>query len=101
MTAAAGLGKGKGGMKRMRLTQIDAMQGISKPSIRRLARRGGVKRIAGVVYDEIREVLRVFLEGVIHDSVCITELSRRKTVTALDVITALKVKGRALYGFGG
>ena len=32
----------------------DNIQGITKPAIRRLARRGGVKRISGLVYEEVR-----------------------------------------------
>ena len=44
----------------------DNILGITKPAIRRLARRGG----------------------------------KRKTVTAMDVVYALKRQGRTLYGFG-
>ena len=29
----------------------DNIQGITKPAIRRLARRGGVKRISGLIYE--------------------------------------------------
>ena len=35
------------------------IQGITKPAIRRLARRGGVKRISGLIYEETRGVLKV------------------------------------------
>jgi histone H4 len=77
------------------------VQGITKPAIRRLARRGGVKRISGLIYEETRGVLKVFLENVIRDAVTYTEHARRKTVTALDVVYALKRQGRTLYGFGG
>jgi histone H4 len=72
-----------------------------KPAIRRLARRGGVKRISGLIYEETRGVLKVFLENVIRDAVTYTEHARRKTVTALDVVYALKRQGKTLYGFGG
>ena len=68
----------------------DAIKGITKPSIRRLARRGGVKRISGMVYDETREVLKKFLENVIKDSVTYMDHGKRKTVTAMDVVYALK-----------
>ena len=35
----------------------DNIQGITKPAaIRRLARRGGVKRISGLIYEETRGV---------------------------------------------
>ena len=65
-----------------------------------MARRGGVKRISSFIYDDSRAVLKNFLEQVIKDSVTYTEHSRRKTVTALDVVYALKRQGRTLYGFG-
>ena len=74
--------------------------GVTKPAIRRLARRGGVKRISGLIYEEVRGVLKVFLENVIRDSVTYTEHARRKTVSAKDVVYALKQQGRTLYGFG-
>jgi histone H4 len=51
--------------------------------------------------EETRGVLKVFLENVIRDAVTYTEHARRKTVTALDVVYALKRQGRTLYGFGG
>jgi histone H3/H4 len=96
-----GKGLGKGGAKRHRKVLRDNIQGITKPAIRRLARRGGVKRISGLIYEETRGVLKVFLENVIRDSVTYTEHARRKTVTAMDVVYVLKRQGRTLYGFGG
>lgn len=51
--------------------------------------------------DETRGVLKLFLESVIRDSVTYTEHSKRKTVTSLDVVYALKRQGKTLYGFGG
>jgi histone H4 len=41
-----GKGLGKGGAKRHRKILRDNIHGITKPAIRRLARRGGVKRIS-------------------------------------------------------
>lgn len=54
-----------------------------------------------VIYEETRGVLKSFLEGVIRDAVTYTEHAKRKTVTSLDVVYALKRQGRTLYGFGG
>ncbi|KEF61022.1 histone H4 [Exophiala aquamarina CBS 119918] len=104
-----GKGLGKGGAKRHRKILRDNIQGITKPAIRRLARRGGVKRISAMIYEETRGVLKTFLEGVIRDAVTYTEQTdvditpsaKRKTVTSLDVVYALKRQGRTLYGFGG
>lgn len=55
-------GLGKGGAKRHRMILRDNIEGITKPAIRRLARRGGVKRISGLIYAETRAVLKSFLE---------------------------------------
>ena len=68
-----GKGLGKGGAKRHRKVLRDNIQGITKPAIRRLARRGGVKRISGLIYEETRGVLKVFLENVIRDAVTYTK----------------------------
>mmetsp|Transcript_45569 Transcript_45569/g.99068 ORF Transcript_45569/g.99068 Transcript_45569/m.99068 type:complete len:123 (-) Transcript_45569:217-585(-) len=92
---------GKGGAVRHRKMLRDNIQGITKPAIRRLARRGGVKRISGLIYEETRGVLKTFLENVLRDSITYTEHARRKTVTALDIVYALKRQGRTIYGFGG
>jgi histone H4 len=96
-----GKGLGKDGAMRHRKILRDNVQGITKPAIRRLARRGGVKRISGLIYEQIRGVLMIFIESLIRDSITYTEHARRKTVMALDVVYALKRQGRTLYGFGG
>ena len=76
------------------------VEGITKPAIRRLARRGGVHRISRTIYQEVRTVLVNFLKQVVRDAITYTTHARRKTVTALDVVYALKRQGRTLYGFG-
>ena len=43
---------------------LDNIQGITKPAIRRLAGRGGVKPISRLIYEETRCVLKVFLKNV-------------------------------------
>ena len=96
-----GKGLGKGGAKRHKKVFRDSIQGITKPAIRRVARRGGVKRISGLIYEETRAAVKKMLEDVIRDAVTYTEHGRRKTVTAVDVVYSLKRQGRTLYGFGG
>ena len=95
-------GRGKG--KKIRYARHrrpvrDNIYGITCGDIRRLARRGGVKRISGLIYDEARQVLKLFLEAVLKDAVLYAEHANRKTVYALDVLYALKRRGRVLYGF--
>jgi len=90
---------GSGKVRRHRRVLRDNLEGISKASIRRLARRGGVRRISGAMYPEVRGLLRSFLEKIIRTSVVYTDHARRKTVSVYDVIHALKHEGRTLYGF--
>ena len=52
-----------------------------------------------VVSCSLSDSLLIVLQ-VIRDSVTYTEHAKRKTVTALDVVYALKRSGRTLYGFG-
>lgn len=87
--------------RRHRKVIRDSVSGITKPAIRRLARRGGVRRISGLVYEETRSVLREFLSNVVRDAITYTEHAGRKTIRAVDVVYALKRQGRTLYGFGG
>lgn len=96
-------GKGKmvakvGGKRSKKLAGAGAA-GTSRGGIRRLARRGGVKRIAGAIYEEVRSVLRSFLERVVVGAVAYTEYAKRKTVTAGDVVYSLRKQGRTLYGY--
>ncbi|UYV82584.1 hypothetical protein LAZ67_22000049 [Cordylochernes scorpioides] len=84
------------------MTKADAFYftqyGDKKEELDEQEREGGVKRISGLIYEETRGVLKVFLENVIRDAVTYTEHAKRKTVTAMDVVYALKRQG---YGFGG
>jgi histone H4 len=98
-----GIGKGAGKIaakRHSRKSNRPLLEGITKPAIRRLARRGGVKRISFYIYEYAREVLKAFLQGVVRDAITYTEHAKRKTVTAMDVVYALKRQGRTLYGFG-
>ena len=78
-----------------------SIQDITKPAIRRLARRGGVSRISDRCYEETRCELKVFLEDVIRDAATYTKHARRNTIAAMDVVYALKRHDRTVYGFGG
>eukprot|EP01084_Bolivina_argentea_P142326 250052_1 len=90
-------GKSAGAGKRVKKVLKANASSVSQGSIRRLARRGGVKRIAGTLYEEVRGVLNGFVEKVVHGATAYAEHSKRKTVTALDVVQSLKREGKLLY----
>ena len=50
----------------------DNIRGSTKPAIRRLARCSGVKRLSGLIYEETRGVLKVFLENMIREIDAVT-----------------------------
>ena len=92
-------GKSGGAGKRVKKVLQQNNTSVSQGSIRRLARRGGVKRIAGPVYGEVRGVLRSFVDGVVRDATAYTEHAKHKTVSVQDIVAALRKRGRAIYGF--
>jgi histone H3 len=79
----------------------DNILGITKPAIRRLARRGGVKRISGLCYEEIRSILKMTLENYIRNAVTITDHARRTTVAPNDVLIGLKLLGINVFAVQG
>jgi histone H4 len=89
----------KGSQKRQKKVLRDNIRGITRGSIRRMARRGGVKRISSEIYEEVRRVLKAYVEDVVRSSTAYTEYARKKTVTASDVVNALRKRGHILYGY--
>lgn len=98
--------KASGGhlMERVRkcpgVVKESTLSAITKPAIKRLARRGGVKRISKPVYDEIRSEMRIFIQTTLRDATTYCEHAKRKTLKPLDIVYALKRSGKDLYGYG-
>ncbi|CAJ0914652.1 608_t:CDS:2 [Entrophospora sp. SA101] len=104
---AIGQGKGKTrsssvGGKTLRgktVRRQENVKNVTRGAIRRMARRGGVKRISAGIYDEARTALKDFLYHVLRDVVSYVEYENKKTVTLMEVLFALKRRGKTLYGF--
>ncbi|KAJ7186407.1 hypothetical protein C8R46DRAFT_1341842 [Mycena filopes] len=80
---------------------MPVIEGVTKPAVRRMARRGGVKRISNIMYEETRGALKIFLEGLVRDSIIYNGHDYRKTLTASDIAHALKrSRSLTLYGLG-
>ncbi|KAK1700001.1 hypothetical protein BDP55DRAFT_689987 [Colletotrichum godetiae] len=79
----------------------DCIRGITNRSfsLSHLARRGGVKRISAMIYDDVREALKTWLESVLRDCVTYAEHRKAKTITIKDVLHCLTRKGKPIYGF--
>lgn len=75
----------------------DNIQGITKPALRRLARRGGVKRITSLCYEELRTVLTTFLTRQVRAVSIVAQHAKRKTIGTRDVLTGLKLNGIRVF----
>ncbi|CAG8525358.1 401_t:CDS:2 [Diversispora eburnea] len=95
----SGKGLGKGG--KVSTQRHRNIKGITKPDIRRLARRGGVKRISAQIYDNARNALKDFLTDTLKDVIAYVEYERKKTIGVMEILLALKRRGQTLYGFEG
>lgn len=93
-----GLGKGKGAMQRHRRLLRDNILGITDPAIRRVAYRAGVKRISGSLYDRARTEVYQDLDVVLRRAILFARHADRKTVTVRDVLQALRIADRKLFG---
>ena len=92
---------GKGPMRRQRDMSKGNLQKIGMPTMKRLARRGGVRLARIDALKEARDVaLKSFLSNAIERSIIYAEHAKRKTISCLDVVYALKGMGRTIYGFG-
>jgi histone H4 len=94
------VGSGRNGPMRRRVSSsIRTPEGVSKPAIRRLARRAGVKRMSEGIYTEAPLALRAWLKRIIGDAVVYADHAKRFTLTVNDVILSLKRNGATLYGY--
>ena len=81
----------RGGAKHRKVLRNN-IQGVTAPAIRRLAHTAGVKKISGLIYEEIRGVLKIYLEKVIKDVVThLLPLNRVKLNALREVGEPVKV----------
>ena len=76
----------------------DPLQGICKNEIKRLARRAGVTRIGGGVYEELRTQTQSFLDDLLFKAFVHTEHRQAQTVTPMDVVNGFKTMGGSYLG---
>lgn len=69
----------------------DNIGGITKNDINRLASRAGVKSKSGLIYEETRGIMKIYMENLIRNTLIFTDHSKRKTVSTVDVENAYRV----------
>ena len=69
------------------------MDGITKPSLTRLARRAGVKSLSDDCYDTIRTMVNKKLNEVVNTALIVNSEHQTKTLMVEDVYNALSLLG--------
>ena len=99
-----GKGLGKAGAKRFNKKHkydTDPLLALTKGKIRQICQRSGIKRISGLVYEEIRKVVNDYTREVLGYALCYTKHRRKETLIATDVVYGTRSSKAVndLYGF--
>lgn len=70
---------------------MDVYSGITKPVLMRMAHRAGVKNINGLVYEELRGILGIYLEEQLNRTITIAQHNDKKILKVDDLVTGSKV----------
>ena len=74
----------------------DSIHGITGPAIERCCQTAGVKRKSGTVYEEVRGVLKIYMENIIKACIVFMEHKSRKTLQTSDLDAAVQSMGMYL-----
>ncbi len=92
------VGLGVGGARRHRRVLRDTIQGITKDAIQRIAFKAGIKSLGGLMYEEIRSVMKVWLDDVIRVANNYLEYYRKKTINE-GMVSAALATTTGMYGW--
>lgn len=70
---------------------------IGRNDVRRIARRGGTKRMRTGFTEEVNTQLRDYLRKLVHDAAAIVDMRGKKTVRLEDVLHVLQKNGQTMY----
>jgi histone H4 len=86
-----GLGRG-GAARRYRGVIRDSIQGIKMGPLKRLSKRAGVLRATRLIYEELRMILKMYVEDVVRTACEYANASRKRTINKEDVYAAVNMK---------
>lgn len=76
------------------------VEGLTKGAIKRLAHKGGVKTISGLIYEDSRGIIKVYIEKIVEAAVKLTQHARKIVISREDVLESARVNGYPIYTFG-
>ena len=91
-------GIGVGSARRHRRVLRDTIQGITKDAIQRIAFKASVKSLSGLMYEELRSVMKVWLDDVIRVAHIYSRHYRKKTINE-GMVSAALATTNGMYGW--
>jgi histone H4 len=91
--------KGLSKPNRMKKVLRDNLRGIAKARLNRLAARAGVKRVSGLLWEELRALLKRKLTEVISAAITLSEHEKKRRITVEHIVRAFEVSGVQLFGY--
>lgn len=96
---AKGKSKAAKGIAKRHRKQSGLTDSISKPAIRRIARRAGVRRVGGGCFKEINNAAREYIRDTLSIACIYATHAKRKTITCSDILHSLKRMGIKYIGY--
>lgn len=90
----------KGKVSRRAKEQQRAIDGLTRPAIKRLAKKGGVKRMKADVFLDTRDACSQFVSTVLDNAVVLAEFENKSSITSNHLIRALQMNNVGVIGFG-
>lgn len=87
-------------VKTVRGSPQDVIYGITNEALKRLGFKAGVKTMSTLMYEELRGVLKVYIEDLLKPTVLMAAHARRKTIGEEDVKQALISQQKRVYSTG-
>lgn len=75
----------------------DSAMGITKSALMRIARTAGILNMSGLIYEELRGVMKHEMENIIRDAVLRTLHAKRKTIIIDDIVMSADKFHKGLY----
>lgn len=72
---------------------------LTRPVMRRIGRRAGIRRVSKTLYPYMRKALVDFLISILKWAILLMEHKKVSTLGVFEVIAAMEANGRPLWGF--
>ena len=73
--------------------QVESIEGITGPALRRLLQRAGMKRASGNISEHLRPILQKYVRQIVSHAIIFSQYCKKKTVSIEDLQASLENNG--------